>query len=126
MSATIAARWSQLEREDAACLVCESGGSLADAGLELTNGARVRLCGDYVAAAVVALRLESKSAVALGEAHKRELTAVQTLLDQAEAQRRQAREERDSLLAECERLRQREERRKDALQRIVSAAGELA
>jgi hypothetical protein len=124
MSATTTARpWRLVER--ATCTICESEGEVADTGLELADGTRVRVCGDCTVALVATLKLESTASQALSAAHLRELAAREEMLASRDVALGRLREQLESQQVANERLLAEAERRSVAIATIKAAVLEL-
>lgn len=115
----------RLSLVEGTCLVCESKGEVADTGVELAGGERVRLCGVCTEALVACLKLESSASEALSAAHRRELQARDEMLASRDEVLGRLRAQVEGLQVTAERLRAEAERRSVAIASIKAAALEL-
>jgi hypothetical protein len=115
----------RLSLVEGVCLICESEGEVADTGVELAGGERVRVCGACTEALVASLKLESEASAALGAAHRRELQARDEMLASRDEELGRLRAQLEGQQVANERLRAEAERRSVAIATIRAAALEL-
>ena len=127
MSSATAQRWQLLREapEGAACVLCESGAPLVDTRIELASGERLYICADCAESLAVAHRIESKATAAVLEQAERESAAREQMLSARDTELAEQRRQIETLNSELERMREEQNRRAFALNRIVAAAQEL-